>query len=422
VRLSPQRISHTLRAGLLWDNVQARKAIQYPSAGFAVSKIGDNLTESKEALWLRLKLHFTESFSGELLQQRREQDREQVAEVGGKRRRHAYRYVLLLLAVILLPVVAHNIYIRQIIPAAGSLLLLGILMVNILLLSANRAAFLSPPLVLILSIALVLLSLYYGQNYNLYLLFPLLVVLPVLLKTRWAMFLAVLSGLLAAPVALTQYDRTTVAAIGISMGLTWLVSALLVFAMTTQSRRLRDMAITDSLTGVFNRRYLEIQAVKALQDWERYRRPVSLLLLDLDHFKRVNDKFGHAIGDAVLQRLVNLIQQRIRKVDTLCRFGGEEFMVLLSETTAQKALYVAEDLRGAVEREKLLPEGSMTISVGVCDVTQVQDMEHWFKLVDAALYQAKHNGRNRVELAVPLSDAATAIAPTLPAKTLPDWR
>jgi diguanylate cyclase (GGDEF)-like protein len=369
-----------------------------------------------------LKLHFTESFSGELLQQRREQDHEQIAEVRGKRHRHAYRYVLLLLAVILLPVVAHNIYIRQIIPAVGSLLLLGILMVNILLLSANRAAFLSPPLVLMLSIALVLLSLYYGQNYNLYLLFPLLVVLPVLLKTRWAVFLAVLSGLLAAPVALTQYDRATVAAIGISMGLTWLVSALLVFAMTAQSRRLRDMAITDSLTGAFNRRYLELQAFKAVQDWERYRRPVSLLLLDLDHFKRVNDKFGHAIGDAALQRLVKLIQQRIRKVDTLCRFGGEEFMVLLSETTAQKARFVAEELRAAVEREKLLPEGSMTVSVGVCDVTQVQDMEHWFKLVDAALYQAKHNGRNRVELAVSLSDAATANAPTLPAKTLPHWR
>jgi diguanylate cyclase (GGDEF)-like protein len=384
--------------------------------------MGDKLTESNAALWLRLKSHFTESFSGELLQQRREQDREQIAEVRGKRRRHAYRYVLLLLAVILLPVVAHNIYIRQILPAAGSLLLLGILMVNILLLSANRAAFLSPPLVLILSIALVLLSLYYGQNYNLYLLFPLLVALPVLLKTRWAVFLAVLSGLLAAPMALTQYDSTTVAAIGISMGLTWLVSALLVFAMTAQSRRLRDMAITDSLTGAFNRRYLELQAVKAVHDWERYQHPVSLLLLDLDHFKDVNDKFGHAIGDAVLRRLVNLIHQRIRKVDTLCRFGGEEFMVLLSETTAPRARYVAEELRAAVAREKLLPEGSMTVSVGVCDVTQVQDMEHWFKRVDAALYQAKHNGRNRVELAVPLSDTAITLAPTLPAKTLPDWR
>ncbi len=364
-----------------------------------------------------MKRHFTESFAGELLQQRRAQDGERVDELRAKRRRGAYRYVLLLLAVILLPVVAHNIYIRQLLPAAGALLLLGILMVNILLLSVNREAFLPPPVVLLLSIALVMLSLYYGQNYNLYLLFPLLVGLPVLLKTRWAVFLGVLSGLLVAPVVLTQYDRTTSVAVGISMGLTWLVSAWLVFAMTEQSRRLRGMAITDSLTGAFNRRYLELQTVKALEDWERYQRPVSLLLLDMDHFKRVNDKFGHAIGDAALQSLVNLIQLRIRKVDTLCRFGGEEFMLLLSETKVQQARYVAEELRKAVERAKILPEGTMTISVGVCDVTEVQDMEHWFKLADAALYQAKRNGRNRVELAVPFSEAAGSIE-----KTLPDWR
>ena len=378
--------------------------------------MGEDLTRTNHNLWLQLKRHFSESFAGELLQ-RREHDGESVDELRNKRRRGAYRYVLLLLAVVLLPIVAHNIYIRQIFPAVGALLLLGILMVNILLLSVNREAFLSPPVVLLLSIALVMLSLYHGQNYNLYLLFPLLVALPVLLKTRWAVFLGVLSGLLASPMMLTQYDSITVAAIGISMGLTWLVSAWLVFAMTAQSRRLRDMAITDSLTGVFNRRYLELQVAKSVQDWERYRRPVSLLLLDLDHFKHVNDRFGHAVGDAVLQRVVNLIQQRIRKVDTLCRFGGEEFMLLLSETTAEKARLVAEELCRAVECAKILPEGSMTVSVGVCDVTQAQDMEHWFKLADAALYQAKRNGRNRVEVAASLSDAAAPVA-----KSLPDWR
>lgn len=384
--------------------------------------MGGDLTRTNDTLWLQLKRHFTESFAGELLQQRRELDAARVDELRNKRRRAAYRYVLLLLAVILLPVVANNIYIRQIIPAVGALLLLGILMVNILLLSANREAFLSPPVVLLLSIALVMLSLYYGQNYNLYLLFPLLVALPVLLKTRWAVFLGVLSGLLVSPVVFTQYDNTTVVAIGISMGLTWLVSAWLVFAMTAQSHRLRDMAITDALTGAFNRRYLELQAVKAVEDWDRYQRPVSLLLLDMDHFKRVNDKFGHAVGDAALKSLVKLIRQRIRKVDTLCRFGGDEFMLLLSETTAQKAQYVAEELRKAVESEKILPEGSMTISVGVCDVTEVQDMEHWFTLADAALYQAKSKGRNGVEVAASLPDVTPSIAQALPAKTLPDWR
>jgi diguanylate cyclase (GGDEF)-like protein len=386
-------------------------------SGGPVSGVGTNLIRSKEPLWVQLKRHFTESFAGELLQHRREHDGERIDELRDKRRRSAYRYILLLLAVILVPIVANNIYIRQVLPAAAALLLLGILMVNILLLSLNREAFLQPPVVVVMSIALVMLSLYLGQNYSLYLLFPMLVALPILLKTRWAVVLGVLSGLLAAPAVLTEYDRTTAAAIGISMGLTWVVSAWLVFAMTEQSRRLRGMAITDSLTGAFNRRYLELQAVKCLRDWDRYHRPASLLLLDIDHFKRVNDKFGHAVGDTVLRRLVALVQQRLRRVDILCRFGGEEFVVLLGETSGDQARHVAEELRRVVERTKILPEGGLTISVGVCDVRQVQDVEHWFKLADAALYLAKRNGRNRVERAEPLAEPAVSIG-----KTLPHWR
>lgn len=385
--------------------------------GVAVSNTGDKLTESNHTLWLRLKRHFTESFAGELLQQRREHDADHIDEQRAKRRRNAYRYVLLLLAVILLPIVAHNIYIRQVLPAAGALLLLGILMVNILLLSLNRDAFLPPPVVLLLIIALVLLSLYYGQNYNLYLMFPLLVGLPVLLRTRWAVFLGVLSGLLVAPVVLTQYNHTTAAAVGISMGLTWLVSAWLVFAMTEQSRRLQGMAVTDPLTGAFNRRYLELQAVRCLSDWERYHRLSSLILIDIDHFKRINDRFGHSVGDTVLIRLVGLLQQRLRKVDIICRYGGEEFALLLSETPASMARHVAEELRRAVERAQMQPEGNLTISVGLCDVTQAQDMEHWFKLADAALYKAKRDGRNRVEMAPAASVPEAAVA-----KTLPFWR
>lgn len=380
-------------------------------------EVGNPLTVSNNTLWARLKQHFTESFAGDLLPQRRASDGEHSEEARHKRRRHAYRYVLLVLAVVLLPVVAHNIYIRQLIPAGGALLLLGILMVNILLLSSNRDAFLPPPVVLFLSIALVMLSLYHGQNYNLFLLFPLLVALPVLFKTRWAVFLGVLSGLLVAPVVLTQYDRTTSAAVGISMGLTWLASAWLVFAMTEQSRRFKGMAITDALTGAFNRRFLELQASRYLNDWARFQRATTLLLLDVDHFKHINDKFGHGIGDQALIKLVGLLQNRLRKTDIVCRYGGEEFALLLVETSYGRATYVAEELRGIVERASILPEGSMTISIGVCDVTQVQDLEHWMKLADAALYQAKRNGRNRVELATALSEP-TVVLP----QHIPHWR
>ncbi len=376
-----------------------------------------HLTIANESSWLRLKQHFSESFSGELIYRRRAYDVARVDELLDKRRRIAYRYILLLLAVILLPIEAQNLYVGELVPAAGGMLLLGILMANILLLSMNREAFLSPPLVLVLSISLLLLSIYYGQSYSLYLLYPMLVALPVLLKTRWAVLLGVLSVLLVAPLVFTQYDTTTAIVIGLSMGLTWMVSAWLVFAVTEQSRRLKDMAITDPLTGAYNRRYLELQAENALELWRRYERPASLLLVDIDYFKRVNDKYGHAVGDTAIKGLVDLISQRIRRVDTLCRFGGEEFVLLLSETGLEDAEKVANKLRAAVEGERILPEGSMTISVGVAGLTGVDDLDHWLNLADTAMYLAKKNGRNRVEVAEPVQLPLEPLA-----KTVPDWR
>lgn len=367
---------------------------------------GSYLTDSKKTLWLRLKRHFAESFAGELLPQQREPDEGLVDEVRDRRRRGAYRYIFLLLTVVLLPLVANNIYLNQPLPLIAALLLLAVLVLNIVLLSLNREAFLSPPIVVGISIALLIMSLYLGQNYNLYLLFPLLVALPILLKTRDAIIQGVFTGLVTAPVVLAQHDLTTAAAIGLGMGLTWLASAWLVFAMNEQSRRLKDLAITDSLTGAFNRRYLELQAARCLQDWERHQRSVSLLLLDIDNFKKINDEFGHSVGDAALKSLVNLVKERIRGVDTLCRYGGEEFVLLLSETTAAQAKIVANQLRRAVEQAEVLPWGTMTISIGVCDVRQVPDLETWFSGADAALYAAKDLGRNRVELAEPLATLA----------------
>ena len=379
--------------------------------------MGSHLTITSESGWSRLKRHFSESFSGELVYRRRAHDMERVDEQRVKRQRNAYRYILLLLAVILVPIDAHNLYLGELVPAVGGLLLLGILMINILLLSMNREAFLTPPLVLLLSISLVMLSVYYGQNYNLYLLYPLLVALPILLKTRWAVLLGVLSGLVAAPLVFTQYDHTTAMVIGASMGLTWLVSAWLVYAVTEQSRHLKDMAITDPLTGAYNRRYLELQLEQVLETWTRYQRPASVLLIDIDHFKRINDKFGHGVGDSAIKNLVEVISRNIRNVDTLCRYGGEEFVVLLAETPLSKARPVAEKLRAAVENTRVVPEVGMTISVGVCDVSVADGVDHWLNLADAALYLAKRNGRNRVELA----ESAIELAVPLD-KTIPDWR
>jgi diguanylate cyclase (GGDEF)-like protein len=258
---------------------------------------------------------------------------------------------------------------------------------------------------------------YVGQDFALYFLYPLLVAVPVLVRWRASRVICLSTLLLILALVLQRFQPMTVFAIALTLGLTWLVSAWLVFALTAQAKRLRGMAITDPLTGAFNRRYLELRAAKSLEDWARYERHESLLIIDIDFFKRINDKFGHAVGDKALQDLVKLISQRVRGGDTLCRFGGEEFVLLLSEADTAVATRVADKLRGDVAAARILPEGSMTISIGVCDVSCATSVEHWFKLADAALYLAKSNGRNRVEVA---TTEPVVIPPRV--RSVPAWR
>ena len=367
--------------------------------------------------WQKLGRHFTDAFSGEFAYRRRAYDAERLDALIAKRQRDAYRYILVLLTAVLVPVTVHNLYAGYPLPAAAGVLLTGVVIANIALLSRNREAFLTPPLVMVMSMALVLLLMITGQDYSLYWLYPLLVALPVLLRARWSIWVGIACGLVVVPVVFARFQPLMATVISISMVLTWLVSAWLVFAVSEQSRRLKDMAITDPLTGAFNRRYFELQANQVRENWLRNRRPATLLLIDIDFFKRINDRFGHAQGDAAIKGLVAVISGRIRSVDTLFRFGGEEFVVLLSDTGLEPGVKVAEALRSLVENAGILPDGTMTVSIGVCDVAGADGLEHWLKLADGALYLAKRNGRNRVEVAVPEGIAHEPIA-----KSVPDWR
>jgi diguanylate cyclase (GGDEF)-like protein len=371
----------------------------------------------KKSFWQRLKRHFSEAFSEEFVFVGGDEDAASTDRKVTKRGRDAYRYILLLLTFVLAPMVIHNLYTGRLLPAGAGLLLLAVILVNIWRLGQGRPAFLSPSLLLFFSMTLIFLSVLLGQKYTVYWLYPLLVALPVLLRHRRALILGVLSGLLLIPLMFVQFDWSTAMVLSFSMALTWLVSAWLVFAVTEQSRRLRGMAITDPLTGAYNRRYLKEQAQLALESWRRYRHPTGMLLLDIDYFKRINDKFGHAVGDIAIKRLVEVISSRLRSVDTLCRFGGEEFVILLSETGIDGAARVAEELRARVESGKILPEGTMTISIGVCEVAEANSLDHWLNLADTALYLAKRNGRNRVEITRGVAVAREPIA-----KTVPDWR
>ena len=167
-------------------------------------------------------------------------------------------------------------------------------------------------------------------------------------------------------------------------------------------KQMMQLAATDHLTGVLNRRAFDEKATKEIQRAIRYQRPLAVILLDLDHFKEVNDQYGHQCGDRVLVELANLIQPCLRSIDSLCRHGGEEFIILLPETGEDEAHFLAERLRKEIEKKIIFSDNStfsITASFGVASWAQEdKDILPSIHRADKALYKAKEAGRNLVFL------------------------
>lgn len=168
-------------------------------------------------------------------------------------------------------------------------------------------------------------------------------------------------------------------------------------------RDLERLAFTDRLTGAWNRRYFERIATVEIARSRRYRQPLSLLFIDIDYFKRVNDRHGHQAGDAVLIEATRLLRDNIRYSDTLTRWGGEEFIVLAPVTCLSEALTLAEKLRSRIAAHEFPSAGRITISLGVAEYQVEEELDGWLRRADQALYAAKANGRNQLRF-----DPATA--------------
>jgi len=159
---------------------------------------------------------------------------------------------------------------------------------------------------------------------------------------------------------------------------------------------LERLSVTDALTGLYNRRHLMGTLASEAQRARRLRRPFSVLLMDVDHFKQYNDTHGHLAGDAALTKMAEILRQQTRAVDCVARYGGEEFLVVLLETTVATAALVAERIRNRVATEAF-GGGRMTVSIGVAECPAHGDTpEDLIASADAAMYQAKSGGRNRV--------------------------
>jgi diguanylate cyclase (GGDEF)-like protein len=194
--------------------------------------------------------------------------------------------------------------------------------------------------------------------------------------------------------------------LGVFVALITNTLGFLLMHMEQANQREHELATHDALTGLLNRREMLSSLEALVAQSHRKQRPVSALMVDIDHFKRVNDTFGHVNGDVVLREVSHRLKQRLRKYDVLARFGGEEFLMLLPEKTEDEATKVAESLRQTIEATPIpLPDRTdaprVTVSVGVharvCS-GEPDEATHMASASDAALYRAKACGRNRVEV------------------------
>ena len=167
-----------------------------------------------------------------------------------------------------------------------------------------------------------------------------------------------------------------------------------------------DMAVTDALTGLHNRRFMESQLPTLVDQAEARGRPLTIQILDIDHFKRINDSFGHDAGDDVLREFADRVRANVRGIDLVCRMGGEEFVVVMPDTDPALARLVGERVRQRIAMEPFAVGGGnaildVTVSIGIATRAPGDSIDDVMKRADQALYAAKHGGRNRVVCEAP---------------------
>ena len=226
--------------------------------------------------------------------------------------------------------------------------------------------------------------------------YPAIVSFYFMLPERMAWAANILLLVITAPLSWAVLDPAHSARMIASLLAVSVFTAISIRVINQQQYRLHILAITDPLTGVLNRMTLHNSLQQATEQFKRSEIPVTLITLDIDHFKKINDSHGHDAGDRVLQGLGKLLKEKCRKADQVFRLGGEEFLVLLYGTNAKGSEQVAEKLRIEITEAHLVPDGKVTVSIGAATLQPEEDWQAWMKRSDENLYNAKAGGRNQV--------------------------
>lgn len=191
-----------------------------------------------------------------------------------------------------------------------------------------------------------------------------------------------------------QFEATLVLRFALTLLLTSSFVAIYAHAVQGQRQQLKTIAITDALTGALNRHSFYLELDKALNQVRRHNTKFSLIVFDVDHFKRLNDNHGHLVGDRVLVEITALVKSRLRQEDILFRYGGEEFAIILPFTDGLAAQRLAEELRSRVEVQLFSHQQNVTLSLGLATALPQDTASTWLRRTDELMYEAKRAGRN----------------------------
>jgi diguanylate cyclase (GGDEF)-like protein len=233
--------------------------------------------------------------------------------------------------------------------------------------------------------------------------FPAFVGTFYMMNPRGALVLCVIALGLIIPVLISAVDTTT--SIKVTISLFMNIVFAFVFAQMTRNQReeLTVLSTIDPLTGVFNRRMMNDRLASVYGIFQRSNLSTTLLIIDIDHFKMVNDTHGHYVGDEILIKLTKILSDNIRASDSLFRYGGEEFVIIAENTDIQAGLVLAEKLREVIESSIMHAQLEITVSIGSAQLGSGESKQQWVGRADQALLQAKRDGRNRTCMA----DAST---------------
>jgi diguanylate cyclase (GGDEF)-like protein len=318
-------------------------------------------------------------------------------------RTRTHRYLAISAVLFLTPFAINNFYQDRALMGGGSVVIILILLFNCRRLGGPSCVPYGLARVLVGAITLfVYLCFKYQGALAVFWCYPSVIVFYFILPELQARAINVAALVVLVPEMWRHLTPALATRATVTLILVSLFSAIFICLLGQQQRRLRELAVKDPLTGVFNRLLLDTFLERSCVLAQRTDQDASLISIDLDHFKKINDTFGHEAGDRVLRELGSLLINRVRRSDAVFRIGGEEFLLLLMGANEKSAAEVAEQVRLLIRESTLLPGCRVTASLGVAALTKEESWSNWIKRSDVAVYRAKAAGRDQVRTAQPV--------------------